>query len=197
MIRIFLVLPGATDLDSQGRIKGSLDVPMNSDGDAQARRTADELSQEEIDLVYSSPCLSARQTAEQLSHDGAIKIKVMDELRNLDRGLWHGKLIEELKESQPRVYRQWSEQPETVQPPGGETLEFANKRIARILRKLLRRHKDGTIAMVVPEPVASLLRSQLENVEIGNLWKVECRCGSWETIEVGPDTPSPGISANT
>ena len=188
MLRIFLVLPGATDLDTQGRIKGSLDVPMNSDGDAQARRTADELSGEEIDVVYSSPCLSARQTAEQLSQDGAIKVKVMDELRNLDRGLWHGKLIDELKESQPRVYRQWSEQPETVQPPGGETLEQANARIDKILRKIRRRHKSGTIALVVPEPGASLLRSQLENAEIGDLWKVECRCGVWETINVTTDS---------
>ncbi len=188
MLRIFLVLPGATDLDSQGRIKGSLDVPMNSDGDAQARRTADELSDESIAVVYCSPCLSARQTAEQLSHDGSIKIKVIEELRNLDRGLWHGKLIEELRESQPRVYRQWSEQPETVRPPGGETLEDANKRVARIVRKIRRRHKSGSIALVVPEPVASLLRSQLENADIGDLWKVECRCGSWETIDVTPDS---------
>ena len=189
-------MPGATDLDTQGRIKGSLDVPMNSDGDAQARRTASELSEEIIDVVYASPCLAARQTAEQLARDGAIKVKVIEELRNLDRGLWHGKLIEELKESQPRVFRQWSEQPETVQPPGGETLDLANKRIARILRKIRRRHTHGTIAMVVPEPVASLLRSQLENADIGDLWKVECRCGSWEAIDVGPDSVSPGLSPN-
>ena len=190
MLKIFLVLPGATDLDCQGRIKGLLDVPMNSQGNEQAKQTAVDLGGEPISVVYCSPCLSAQQTAEQVSRDGRIKIKVFDELRNLDRGLWHGRLIEELKESQPRVYRQWQEQPETVCPPGGETLEQASQRIVKAIRKIRRRHKSGTIALVAPEPVASLLRSQLENAEIGDLWKAECRCGSWETIELTSDVLS-------
>ena len=188
MLRILLVLPGATDLDSQGRIKGSLDLPMNANGNEQARETADELSDEAIDVLYSSPCLSAQQTCEQLSRDGQIKIKVIDELRNLDRGLWHGKLIEELKESQPKVYRQWQEQPETVRPPGGETLDEAQKRVQKFLRRIRKRHKSGSISLVVPEPMASIVRSQLESVEFGDLWQAECNCGSWEAIEVAAET---------
>lgn len=190
MLRIFLVLPGATDLDTQGRIKGSLDLPMNANGNEQARETADALSSESIDLVYSSPCLSAQQTAEQLSRNGQIKIKVIEELRNIDRGLWHGKLIEELKESQPRVYRQWQEQPETVCPPGGETLDQAQKRVAKVLRKVRKRHKSGAISLVIPEPLASVVRSQLESAEMGDLWQAECRCGSWETIELATEPAS-------
>ncbi len=184
MLRLILVLPGATDLDSQGRIKGSLDLPMNANGNQQARQTADALSNESIDVVYCSPCLSAQQTAEQLSREGQIRIRIVEDLRNLDRGLWHGRLIEELKESQPRVYRQWQEQPQTVCPPGGETLEKAQTRMRKALRKIRKRHKSGTIALVIPEPLASVVRSYLENAEIGDLWKAECRCGSWEAIEL-------------
>lgn len=188
MLRIILVLPGATDLDSQGRIKGSLDLPMNANGNEQAKQTAIDLIAEPINVVYCSPCLSAQQTAEQLSKDGQIKIRVVEDLRNLDRGLWHGRLIEELKESQPRVYRQWQEQPETVCPPGGETLEDAQKRVKKAIRKIRKRHKSGTIAVVIPEPLASVVRSHLENAEIGDLWKAECRCGGWETIDVATES---------
>ncbi len=186
-LRIILVRPGSTDLDSQGRIKGSLDIPLNSNGALQARKTATELDDFEIDLIFTAPCLSAQQTAEQLSRDGAIRIKVQDELRNLDRGLWHGKSIEELKDSQPKVYRQWQEHPETVCPPGGETLERAQTRIDRAVRKIQRRYKSGTIAIVMPEPAASLLRSHLNNGNVGDLWKAECQCGGWESIDVAPD----------
>lgn len=189
MLRIILVLPGATDLDSQGRIKGSLDLPMNANGSAQAKETAEALSEEAIDLLFCSPCLSAQQTAEQLAKDGQIKIRVLEELRNLDRGLWHGRLIEELKESQPRVYRQWQEQPQTVCPPGGEAIEDAQKRVQKAVRKICKRKKSGTIALVVPEPLASLVRSHLEIAEIGDLWAAECRCGSWEAIDLAAGAP--------
>jgi len=187
-LRIILVLPGSTDLDSQGRIKGSLDLPMNANGNQQTKVTADALTGESINVVYCAPCLSAQQTAEQLSRDGKIKVKVIDELRNMDRGLWHGKLIEELKESQPRVYRQWQEQPETVCPPGGETLDVARARVAKFLRKIRKRHKSGTICLVIPEPLASVLRQELESSDIGDLWQAECRCGSWEAIDLTPES---------
>ena len=183
MLRVILVLPGATDLDSQGRIKGSLDIPMNETGNQQAQKAAVELSEESINIVYCAPCLSARQTAEQIAGDGQIRIKVFEELRNLDCGLWHGKLIDELKDSQPKVYRQWQEQPETVCPPGGETLEDARKRFSKIIKKI--RKQKGTIALVVPEPIASLLKSELEAGEIGDLWQAECRCGQWQELAMG------------
>ena len=132
--------------------------------------------------------MSAQQTSEQISKEGKIKVKILEELRNLDRGLWHGKLIEELKESQPRVYRQWQEQPETVCPPGGETLDEAAIRVEKAIKKIKKRHKHGTIALVVPEPVASVVRNQLEDAEMGDLWQAECRCGGWEAIELTSDS---------
>ena len=104
-------------------------------------------------------------------------------MRNLDRGLWHGKLIDELKDSQPKVYRQWQEAPETVCPPGGETLDDARKRLLKVIKKI--RKKQGTVVVVAPEPVASLLRSELDHGDIGDLWQAECRCGEWQEIEVG------------
>lgn len=184
MLRIILVLPGSTDLDTQGRITGCLDVPLNSNGAEQVRKTVDELGQETIHAIYSAPCQSAQQTAEQLSRDGRIKVKVREELRNLDHGLWHGKRIKELKDGQPRVYRQWQDDPETCCPPRGEMLEQARQRLARIVRKIKRRYKSGTVAIVIPEPAASILRGYLENSDVGDLWKAECRSGSWETIVI-------------
>ncbi len=187
LLRFILILPGSTDLDAKGRIKGSLDIPLNHSGAEQVQKTAEELDRVRIDIIYSAPCLSAQQTAEQLSRGGEIKIKIHEELRNLDRGLWHGKLIDELKDSQPKVYRQWQERPESVRPPGGETLDEVRLRLSKLIKKIQRKHKSGTVAIVVPEPAASVLRSQLDKREIGDLWKAECRSGEWQSIEVASD----------
>ena len=84
-------------------------------------------------------------------------MKTLDKLQNLDHGLWQGMLVSDVKTKQPKVYRQWQEQPETVCPPQGETLCTAKQRVQAALAKLLKKHKaDGLVAIVVPEPLASV-----------------------------------------
>lgn len=181
-LELVLVLPGSTELDSQGRIQGSLDVPLNPAGNRQAEQFARELRNKSLDVIYCSPCLSARQTAGVIAGDQT-RVRVQEDLKNLDRGLWHGKQRKELQHSQPRLYRQWKEQPETVCPPGGETIDQARKRVVRVLERILRKHKRGTIGLVVPEPAASVVRQQLLGGEsLGDLWQAESRHGIWESI---------------
>ena len=67
MLRIVLVQPGATDFDEQGRIKGSLDIPLSRNGSNQVDRTVLELESVELDAIYVSPCESALQTAAALA----------------------------------------------------------------------------------------------------------------------------------
>ena len=58
------------------------------------------------------------------------------------------------------------------------------------LGKLLKRHRDGVIALVLPEPLTTLVRCLLEHSDLGDLWKVECECGSWSVVNVQPATVS-------
>lgn len=187
MLHMVLVRPGATDFDEQGRIKGTLDIPLNDQGASEVAQTVSELADVPLEAIYSAPCQSAVQTAEALATAHKAKAKVVDELQNLDHGLWHGKLIEEVRQCQPKVYRQWQEHPETVCPPGGETLGEAQERLRAGITRILRKHRSGVVAVVVPEPAASLVRSLLEDSEIGNLWKAECDHGGWQLIEVEPE----------
>src|SRR5437868_771071 len=78
-----------------------------------------------INHIYASPCRSARQTAELLAADHKLKVKTINELQNLDHGLWHGKLVDEVRVSQPKVFRQLQDHPETVCPPQGEPVGAA------------------------------------------------------------------------
>jgi broad specificity phosphatase PhoE len=183
-LRIVLIRPGSTDFDEQGRIKGTLDIPLNENGTHQVARVADELEDSAIEVVYSAPCQSAMQTAETLSDSLDVKLKRLDTFRNLDHGLWHGKRIEEVRQTQPKVYRLWQDRPETVCPPQGETVESARQRVGKTLQKLLRKHRSGVIALVTPEPLASIVRSLLDRSELGDLWQSECDYGVWECIDL-------------
>lgn len=184
MVQILLVRPGATDFDEQGRIKGTLDIPLNEAGQGQVARIIAQLQETMIDALYASPSRSAQQTAEALAADRRVRMKTLDELENLDHGLWHGKRIDEVKSSQPKVFRQLQDHPETVCPPQGEPVGSAMERVREVLARLVRKHRTGTIALVVPEPLASVVRANLCHCQMGDLWKAECEPGGWELIDV-------------
>jgi broad specificity phosphatase PhoE len=186
MVQIVVVRAGSTEFDEQGRIKGTLDIPLSESGVSQVGRLVGELHSTPIDHIYASPLLAAQQTAESLAADHRLKVKTLDELQNLDHGLWHGKLIDEVRVSQPRVFRQLQEHPETVCPPQGEPVGAALDRVRELLSRLLRKHRSGTVAIVVPEPIATFVRAALGQGELGDLWKAECECSGWQTIDVQP-----------
>jgi probable phosphoglycerate mutase len=186
MIEIALIRPGSTDYDAQGRIQGTLDLPLSDAGEAEVRRIIGELREHELEAIYASPAQSAWQTASTIAEALGSRLKKLEKLHNLDHGLWQGMLIEEVKRKQPKVFRQWQEQPETVCPPEGETLGQAQERVQTSLCKVVKKHKAGRIGLVVPEPLASIVQSFLSHTDLGDLWKSDKQCGSWELLSVEP-----------
>lgn len=185
MVQIVLIRPGTTEYDQQGRVQGTLDIPLCEDGRQEVEALVRELRDLPIAAIYASPCQSADQTAEALGQSLDLKVKTIDKLQNLDQGLWQGMLVADVKSKQPKVYRQWQEQPETVCPPQGETLVSAKQRVSAALAKLLKKHKtDRMVAVVVPEPLASVLRNVVRSDEWGDLWQSATDTAQWQLIDV-------------
>lgn len=193
MVQIVLIRPGATDFDEQGRIQGTLDIPLSALGNDEVARVIGELKDKQIEVLYCSDAEPARETAEALAAALGIKSKKLDHLENLDHGLWQGMQIEEVKRKHPRVYRQWQEQPTSVRPPEGETLGEVMERIRPAMQRLIKKHKHGIIGLVVPEPLATLVRNQLNGREFGDLWRAGDAHGVWELISLEAQS----VPANT
>jgi len=187
--RVLLVRPGATDFDDQGRMKGSLDMPLSQRGREQVTSLTKEVSSIKIKTIYAAPCESARETARRMSehqrqtqgHD--LRIKVIDSFRNIDHGLWAGKLIDEVKRNHPRVYRQGLDSPDDLCPPEGESIRDARARVVKAVRKVLRRSKDDVISIVIPDPMAWVVEGILCGNELTDLWEAETDSGKWELID--------------
>jgi broad specificity phosphatase PhoE len=188
MLTILLIRSGITEFDCEGRIQGTLDVPLCEDGRRQAITIAEDLlgRSASISALYTGPCLSAQQTAEIIGQRLKLKPKAIDSLHNLDQGLWQGMLFEDVKSKQPKVYRQWQTAPDTVCPPEGETLHEAADRIKRALVKLTKKHKSGTIALVLSPQVASVLRSLLRQDQPPRVCPSAARTEAalWEPLQV-------------
>jgi phosphoserine phosphatase len=185
MFRILVVRPGETEYDQQRRIQGTLDIPLCEDGRRQVNAMVSELRTQPIEAIYTSPSQSATQTAEVLGEALDLKVKELDKLQNLNHGLWQGMLIKDVKTKQPKVFKQWQEQPETICPPQGETVGAAEERVQAVVTKLAKKHKsEGLIAVVVPEPLASLLCHVLRDGELHDLWRSREVIPAFEVIDV-------------
>ena len=75
MVRIVLIHPGSTDYDEQGRIQGTLDIPLNEQGTQEVKRMIDDLRSLEIAAVYCGPCQAAVETATAISEALGAKLK--------------------------------------------------------------------------------------------------------------------------
>lgn len=189
MLEFLVVRPGMTEFDVGRRLKGRLDLPLCPLGLEQAADAAEEIFRAgSIVAIYTAPCQSSRQTAEQFARLGDVKPRICQELANLDLGLWTGLCLEDIRQRQPTVYRRWREDPENICPPGGEMLWQARQRLQDALTRIAKKHSHGRIVLVVPEPLASILGCHLRSELVSELWNAENNFGTFESI--GHDSSS-------
>lgn len=187
MLSIVLIRCGQTEYDCQGRIQGVLDVPLSAGGRQETEALAAELAarQPPLKAIYSGPCRSTQETADILGDKLDLKVKALENLHNLNQGLWQGMLFDDVKSKQPKVYRQWLEKPDSVRPPQGETLQEARDRLRTSLAKLAKKHKTGTVALVLAQPLFSVLRAMLHEGQAPVVCAADdAKCPRWEQLEV-------------
>jgi broad specificity phosphatase PhoE len=189
MAQLILIRPGLTEYDQQSRIQGTLDIPLSDAGRKQAAEAAEALRPYLPKALYCSPGSSPEETAGILGQAFDLKPKTLDQLQNVNLGLWQGLVVEEIRRKQPKVYKQWQEHPETIHPPEGETLAQVNERVEEVLTKLGRKYRSGAIALIAAEPLASLIRQRVEGSEIGDLWRAVNGCGHFDVLTLEASLP--------
>ncbi|MFM8890358.1 MAG: histidine phosphatase family protein, partial [Planctomycetia bacterium] len=137
---LIILRSGATDYDVQGRIRGAIDLPLAPAGIAEAKEAARQLDPLRPVAVYTASERCALETGRIVATAVSLRPRVVKNLTNLDLGLWQGLLVEDIRERQPRLYRQWQDNPWAIAPPEGELLEQACDRVEAALERIVRRH---------------------------------------------------------
>jgi probable phosphoglycerate mutase len=123
-LRLLLVRHGETEWNRVSRFQGGIDVPLNDNGRQQAQMASEFLKDVQIDFAISSPMLRPKETAEIIlkSHP-SVNLELQEALKEINHGLWEGKLESEIKQEYADLLHQWQTAPETVQMPEGENLQ--------------------------------------------------------------------------
>ena len=184
MAKLYVIKTGQTTFEQAERVESTAGAPLTPQGESEVRAAANELAKHPVDAIYASGGESEQQTARLVGKIVGAKIRTVADLSEIDYGLWQGLTIEEIKRRQPKVYRQWSEVPTTICPPGGETLTEVRDRITKAVEGIFHRRKKGTPLLVLRPVAMGVLRCLLEKKPPDKLWEqTELRC-NWCSYEI-------------
>ena len=191
---LIVIRAGATDYDLQERIRGTLDMPLSMEGVAAATRAGERLAADPPTAIYASADETAEETARIIGSACGIKPKHLPNLGNVDMGLWQGRLVEEIRDTQPRLNRQWQDNPWSVAPPEGELLEEACERVEAAIEKIFKRHPGGTVAVVIPRPLDAIVTWLVSGRSMGDLWRFDAAADLVDVLPVAAQwqPPRPG-----
>lgn len=149
--RFCLVRHGETDWNTERRLQGQLDLPLNNNGQQQAARLGQTLAQtrQTFDAMYVSDLLRTRQTAEAICLHNRLAAVATDALRERHFGCFQGFTYPEAEQQMPEAYRLFkSRAPDYAPPPTGESLTVFRQRIEGFMRAAAARHPGQTVLVV-------------------------------------------------
>ena len=116
MTDLILWRHGQTDYNSQGRIQGRVDVPLNETGRDQARRAAEDIAALGPTRIVSSPLTRARDTAEALASLTGLSVEIDEGLAEKSFGDWEGLKAADIRKQGAALSGTWR--------AGGDLPEF-------------------------------------------------------------------------
>jgi len=112
-------------------------------GKGQIKAAAKKLKDKNIDLIYSSDFLRTRQTAKIVAKELGSKVNFDKRLRDINFGIYHGKLIKEYSQFFSTRKQKFSKR-----PPQGENWRDVKKRVKNSIKDIEKKHKNKTILIV-------------------------------------------------
>ena len=143
---ILLVRHGETDWNRESRFQGHADPPLNELGREQSRALAEQLADENLSAIYTSPLRRARETAEIVGAALGLSVEDVPGLREADVGSWSGLTIDEIRDRFPDGYRRWIDYRHGWDD--GETYEEMGARVRQALVELSESNPDGRLLTV-------------------------------------------------
>lgn len=155
---VYLVRHGQTDWNKAYVIQGRVDIPLNEEGIRQAKELAAKMKEENIhiDLIFVSPLIRARQTADILNEVLHAPILVDERIIEEYYGTFEGvsrKNEDYLKQHDNFVKRY----------PNGESYLDVCYRVYSFLNDIKKNYRDKNVLMVCHGGMSRLVRSFFED----------------------------------
>ena len=182
---LWFIRHGEVEEPYQNVFGGRIDMGLSPRGAEQARALATCLRAAHFDAVYASPMKRVQQTLAPYLGDGLPAPIILPGLREVDFGDWTGLTWEDVMARYRVSASTWLEQLENGRMTNAETVPTLQKRVEPCLRRMLREHQGGQVAVFCHGGVIRLAVAILLGWPLSNLRPIEFEYASVTQIACG------------
>ena len=206
--KLTILRHGRTEANENGVYIGKTDWPLSDKGRAELEEMYDLHAYPRVERVYSSPLLTALQSAEILFPDR--EIVVCDEITEMDFGVFEGLAVKDLLELDS--YRKWIKGGLDNPPPNGESLRNMIMRVNSGLNLMIMDMMKENISHAGVVTHSGIMMNMLScfglpkmkpmefACEPGEGWQIYVTAMMWQnggTFEILGKVPAPAIDEYT
>jgi len=148
-MKIYLIRHGETTGDIEGRYGGNYDDHLTEKGKQQAEALAKKILDAQIEIIYHSPLLRAKETATILAEQLSIETKEENELRERNAyGVLSGLTKQEAQKKHPEDYAELQRDKLHHNVSKSESYTDLEKRMRKIFTKLCMKNSHKHIAII-------------------------------------------------
>ena len=148
--KLCLIRHGETSWNTERRLQGHTDIPLNTKGVLQARQMAQALKNTKLffDVLYTSDLKRAADTANAIVELFGVEARVDSALRERHFGALQGLTIQEAQLLQPVIWQAHITRDLEHDLEGGESIAQFALRVQTALDKIQEQHSGKTILLV-------------------------------------------------
>lgn len=136
MASIYLARHGQTAYNLEGRFQGHLPVPLDETGRRQAAELAERAAAHDFAVLWCSPLLRARETAEAVAARTGLAPREDERLAETDAGDWTDLSFAEVRSREPAAFAAFLAGDKGFAFPGGESLVHQQERVSAAMRDI-------------------------------------------------------------
>lgn len=168
-MNLYVIRHGQTEWNVMKKMQGSADIPLNEKGLEQALITKENLTDIKVDMIFCSPLIRAKQTAEIINSDRNLEVIFDERLRERDYGEFEGTSKSSFD------YNEFWAYTKNKSYEKAENVQVFFSRIYNFLDEIKERYPDKNILVVA---------------HAGVMKAIECYAnGMMEDSEIGPFLP--------
>lgn len=136
-MKIYLVRHGETAWNKEGRVQGSEDIPLNEKGIELAEITSEGMKDIPVEIIFSSPLIRARKTAEIMRRDRDVPIVTDARLQEMSFGRYEGSIIKEAVRDKGHALHDFIQNPGVYRARDGEDFSQVIGRAGDFIKEVL------------------------------------------------------------
>ncbi len=163
MTKIILVRHGQDKDNADNILNGRRNTELTGLGRQQAKKVAEKLKNNDIQIIYSSPLRRAYETARIIAQELSVDEVVTDEhLTEREFGVLTGKPVADIPKYSSKTL-QTDKVLYFIEAEGAEDFPALYQRGKAIINEILQRHSDKNILIVTHGDIGKMIRAAFHN----------------------------------